>query len=106
MFVEAKEMCWTLVDCLFFVQKSLTPMYYRGASAAVIVYDIRMKDSFKAMKAWVEELHQKAPPNIVIAICGNKVDLEGERSVARAEAEEYLESLVDAGGDKPIFFAN
>ncbi len=29
------------------------PMYYRGASAAILVFDISKKDSFAVMKDWV-----------------------------------------------------
>lgn len=33
------------------------------------------------MKSWIKELREKGPKNIVIAIAGNKVDLEEERQV-------------------------
>merc|ERR1711971_683806 len=36
--------------------KSLAPMYYRGAKAAIIVYDITSQESYKAAKLWVSEL--------------------------------------------------
>ena len=31
-------------------------MYYRGAAAAIVVYDITKKDSFNGAKSWVKEL--------------------------------------------------
>ena len=37
--------------------RSLAPMYYRGAVAAIIVYDITNLDSFEGAKTWVEEIH-------------------------------------------------
>lgn len=97
---------------------SLAPMYYRGAAAAIIVYDITVRlrggcrwrsslakelrlsivsevalkhncsiwfinlqraSSFNTLKAWVRELQQLGPENIVIAVCGNKCDLEDKR---------------------------
>lgn len=33
---------------------ALTPMYYRGAAAAIIVYDISRANTFKTLKTWVE----------------------------------------------------
>ena len=36
--------------------RSLAPMYYRGAKAAVIVYDITDEDTFKGAKTWVSEI--------------------------------------------------
>ena len=54
--------------------KSLTPMYYKGAAAALIVFDVTAPESFDGAKDWVRELQQNAPPSIVIALAGNKVD--------------------------------
>jgi len=34
----------------------LAPMYYRGACAAVIVFDITREESFRKMQDWVKEL--------------------------------------------------
>ena len=65
---------------------SLAPMYYRGAAAAIIVYDITKATSFNTLKNWVRELQQLGPENIVIAVCGNKADLEDKRVRARAGA--------------------
>ncbi|KAK1321501.1 Ras-related protein RHN1 [Acorus calamus] len=38
---------------------SLAPMYYRGAAAAIIVYDITSADSFVRAKKWVQELQKQ-----------------------------------------------
>eukprot|EP00731_Ephydatia_muelleri_P037831 Em0574g2a len=35
---------------------SLAPMYYRGAQAAIVVYDITNLDTFTRAKSWVKEL--------------------------------------------------
>jgi GTPase SAR1 family protein len=54
-------------------------MYYRGAAAAIIVYDITRASSFKTLKSWVEELRTQGPKDIALAIAGNKADLEEQR---------------------------
>jgi len=51
---------------------SLAPMYYRGAQAAIVVYDITNQETFARAKTWVKELQRQASPNIVIALAGNK----------------------------------
>ena len=51
--------------------RSLAPMYYRGAAAAIVVYDITKKDSFNGAKSWVKELQRRGDPNVVIALAGN-----------------------------------
>jgi GTPase SAR1 family protein len=58
---------------------NLAAMYYRGAAAAIVVYDITRSSSFKTLKHWVEELKTKGPKDIAIAIAGNKADLDHMR---------------------------
>jgi len=68
---------------------SLAPMYYRGAHAAIVVFDITNYDSFERAKLWVKELQRQGNPNIVIALAGNKLDLVDNRKVSTQEAMEY-----------------
>lgn len=70
---------------------SLAPMYYRGAQAAIVVYDITNQDTFGRAKTWVKELQRQASPNIVIALSGNKADLANKRMVEFEEAQAYAE---------------
>uniref|UniRef100_A0A8C4R5Q8 Uncharacterized protein n=1 Tax=Eptatretus burgeri TaxID=7764 RepID=A0A8C4R5Q8_EPTBU len=69
---------------------SLTPMYYRNAQAAIIVYDISNKETFDRAKRWLHELWQQKQPDIVIALVGNKTDLCNTRAVSNEEAGEYV----------------
>jgi Ras-related protein Rab-5C len=71
--------------------RSLAPMYYRGAAAAIVVYDITNPDSFTGAKSWVKELQRRGDPNVVIALAGNKADLESRRKVQFEEANSYAE---------------
>ena len=48
--------------------RSLAPMYYRGAAAAIVVYDITNPDSFAGAKSWVKELQRRGDQNVVIAM--------------------------------------
>lgn len=71
---------------------SLAPMYYRGAAAAIVMYDITNKRSFEGAKSWVKELQRQGNPNIVITLAGNKLDLaEDNRQVSEEEAQTYAE---------------
>jgi len=70
---------------------SLAPMYYRGAQAAIVVYDITSFDSFDRAKKWVKELQRQGNPNIVIALAGNKVDLAPKRKVEIDDAQSYAD---------------
>ncbi|NXK00925.1 RAB5B protein, partial [Corythaixoides concolor] len=70
---------------------SLAPMYYRGAQAAIVVYDITNQETFARAKTWVKELQRQASPSIVIALAGNKADLAGKRMVEYEEAQAYAD---------------
>lgn len=71
--------------------RSLAPMYYRGAAAAIVVFDITKKDSFNGAKSWVKELQRRGDPNVVIALAGNKADMESKRKVQTEEAQQYAQ---------------
>jgi small GTP-binding protein len=66
-------------------------MYYRGAAAALVVYDITSAESFAGAKTWIEELQRQGSADIVIGLAGNKCDLETKREVQRTEAESYAQ---------------
>lgn len=67
----------------------LTPMYYRGAQAAIIVYDITDEESFSRAKVWVTELKKQVNTAVVIALTGNKTDLHLQRRVPCEDAKTY-----------------
>jgi small GTP-binding protein len=56
--------------------RSLGPIYYRDAVAAIIVYAQNDPISAEAVNKWYEAFHGTVPGNAVIAIAANKVDLE------------------------------
>lgn len=70
--------------------RSLAPMYYRGAKAAVIVYDITDEDTFKGAKTWVSEIKKKSN-NCLILLVGNKVDLTNNRKVDINMVKNYVD---------------
>jgi len=73
--------------------RGLAPMYYRGAAAAIVVYDITQKNSFQTLQRWVKELRTLGPENIVIAIAGNKADLSDQREVTIETGKGYAEEI-------------
>ena len=73
--------------------RSLAPMYYRGAEAAILVYDITIPASFVALQDWAMELKHNAAADLMLVVCGNKSDLNEFRRVDRAVAEQYANEL-------------
>ncbi|KAL0964065.1 hypothetical protein UPYG_G00317880 [Umbra pygmaea] len=61
---------------------SVTPLYYRGAHAALVVYDISKRESFTRAQLWLRELEKHfVPGSTVMALVGNKGDLSELRQV-------------------------
>ena len=55
--------------------RALAPMYYHGAVAAVLIYDLTVPQSFDRVKSWAEELARNVTDEIVLAVVGAKLDL-------------------------------
>jgi len=70
--------------------RSVAPLYYRGAAAAIVVYDVTSYLSFTSAKSWIEELRERGDPDVLIVLVGNKIDLEpSKNTVTFDEAEAY-----------------
>lgn len=90
--------------------KSITRSYFRGASGALLVYDITRRSTFEHATDWLHDLRQIAEEGIVVVLVGNKRDLasastddgsrpgnkgldtENSRAVTAEEAEEWCKA--------------
>ncbi|XP_022344908.1 ras-related protein Rab-24-like isoform X1 [Crassostrea virginica] len=76
--------------------QSMTKMYYRGARAAILCYDVTDKSSFEKIRYWIGEL-QENEQFCRIYICGTKKDLIDNdpkvRAVSNDEAEVMAQDL-------------
>ncbi|XP_040213442.1 ras-related protein Rab-17 [Rana temporaria] len=71
---------------------SVCHLYYRGASAALLVYDITSKETFMRAQLWLQELRKYVfSEEMVIALIGNKTDLNSQRKVSREDAQAFAE---------------
>ncbi|KAL5487647.1 hypothetical protein ACEPAI_5755 [Sanghuangporus weigelae] len=61
--------------------RSMAPMYYRGANAALLLYDITNLATFEAVRGWLEELKKNCSSDLIIYIVGAKADLHRNRQV-------------------------
>jgi len=61
--------------------RSMAPMYYRGANAALLLYDITNASTFDDIRGWLEELKKNCSPDLIIYIVGSKADLHHHRQV-------------------------
>lgn len=71
--------------------RSMAPMYYRGAKAAILVFDVTNEESFRRSMSWLRDLKAHADPDVVVCIAGNKFD-KGPTFDLKA-VEEYSNSV-------------
>lgn len=60
---------------------AITRAYYRGATGALLVYDITDRNTFESVERWLIEMREYADENIVAMLVGNKCDLTDSRQV-------------------------
>jgi small GTP-binding protein len=71
--------------------RSMAPMYYRHAKAAICVFDVTNEESFHRVTAWLKDLKSHADPNVVVCIAGNKCDKPAGFNLALCQ--QYAESV-------------
>jgi small GTP-binding protein len=70
--------------------RSMAPMYYRGANAAILMYDITNASSFDAIRGWLQELKKNCDSELIIYIVGAKGDLHRHRQITSDIARHSL----------------
>lgn len=74
--------------------RSITKMFYKDASVAILVYDITRQESFLEIKNfWYQEVKENSPENLVIAIVGNKKDLYEYEEVNKEDCENFANEV-------------
>ena len=96
--------------------KQVTTSYYRGAQAAIVVFDLTNKASFLNIPKWVSGFYEYANPLFQkqLVIVGNKSDLVDQRQVSKEEIEtfakincfEYIECSAKSGDNIEMIFKN
>jgi small GTP-binding protein len=73
--------------------RSLGPIYYRNAAAAVAVFDVTNHVSFENLHRWMESFREVAGQTALVVLVANKVDKRGNgespEGVTREEAKEF-----------------
>ena len=72
--------------------RSINTLYYRGAAAAVIVFDLTQRSTFDAMKTqWLDSIRSCADSNIILVIAGNKSDMKENRVIPQEEIDAFCQ---------------
>jgi small GTP-binding protein len=69
--------------------RAVTKQYYRGADAAIVIFDLTEQNTFNDLKKWLKDIKNCGDKNIQILIVGNKLDLVGKRKVTQSQAMNF-----------------
>ena len=92
--------------------KSLMHLYYRQASAALIVFDLSNHDSFERCEYWIDRLKSQEP-DCMLFLVGNKADLPNwqvDEQMAQELAEkhecDFFKTSAKLGDNVKVLFTN
>jgi small GTP-binding protein len=71
--------------------RSIAKAYFRNAVGVLLVFDICERKTFDEVNAWLNDVHALCDPTAVVILIGNKADLQENRVVTLAEAEQFAE---------------
>uniref|UniRef100_M4BBS5 Uncharacterized protein n=1 Tax=Hyaloperonospora arabidopsidis (strain Emoy2) TaxID=559515 RepID=M4BBS5_HYAAE len=65
--------------------RSMAPLYYRNAKAAILVFDLQSEASFEKIQEWLQDLQHYVDDDIVLAVVGNKSDVPSTFDFRKAQ---------------------
>ena len=71
--------------------RSITRSYYRGATGALLVYDVTKRDTFDHLQSWLEDCKENSNMRMTILLIGNKTDLVEKRQVTTEEGKQFAD---------------
>ncbi|GMH50428.1 hypothetical protein TrRE_jg3221, partial [Triparma retinervis] len=71
--------------------RSLTSNFFGRADGFVLSYDCTSRSSFDHVVSWMRDINSRAPPDVDVVLCGNKIDLEEKREVTYEEGLNLAE---------------
>uniref|UniRef100_H3C1B1 Uncharacterized protein n=1 Tax=Tetraodon nigroviridis TaxID=99883 RepID=H3C1B1_TETNG len=71
--------------------RSITKQFFRKADGVVVMYDVTVEESFRAVKPWFANVQEAAGEGIPILLLGNKMDMTEHREVSFKEAEKVAQ---------------
>jgi small GTP-binding protein len=92
--------------------RALSPVYFRSASAGILVFDLSNRRSFENLNEWITLFQRSSAEDALVFVVGNKVDLVETRQVpiddardwAREQNCSYFETSAQTGqGIAPLF---
>ena len=69
----------------------MTRIFYRGAHAVFLTYDITREETFTGLLDWLKEIRLHAAEDAKVYLIGNKAELEHDREIPQEMAIEFAQ---------------
>ena len=69
--------------------QSITKIFYRGAHAVFLTYNVTSLETFEHMDSWYTEVKNQSEPDALCFLIANQKDRENEREVGIDKAEKF-----------------
>lgn len=73
--------------------RSMTKLFIKGAKIVIIVYDVTNRETFDELNFWCKSAEEIAGKDIILGICGNKIDLFTKQVVQKEEGEQFAQKI-------------
>eukprot|EP01138_Halocafeteria_seosinensis_P003529 gb/GECG01003607.1/.p1 GENE.gb/GECG01003607.1/~~gb/GECG01003607.1/.p1 ORF type:complete len:242 (+),score=22.57 gb/GECG01003607.1/:1-726(+) len=73
--------------------RALNSQYYRGADAALLVFDVTNRKSFDRVENWVKDIESHNNKTVAMLVAGNKCDLSEQRVIADSEGRNLARTI-------------
>lgn len=74
------------------IYRSIVPIYVRGASAAILVYDVSEPSSLSSLDQWLSILLEESE-SVRLYVVGNKIDLVNDYLVEDKEGKHFADQI-------------
>ena len=71
--------------------RSITKAYYKNTVCAIIVYNIKNRNSFDNISDWIKDCKDQSPKTITMVLVGNNAHEEDKRQVAYDEGKSLAQ---------------
>ena len=76
--------------------RQLTKLFFKNSRIVILVYDKSNIESFSAMDYWAKEVRNELGDDIILALVGNKDDLDDKKEDVKEDIEEQFARKINA----------
>jgi len=97
---------WVIFDLAGqYIFRTVHPLYYKGAKAAILVFDVSRKATFENLRLWIDSFIRHVGEPRPMIIIGNKIDLRDKMPCVPKEVGEKYAEVLGKELCVPVYYA-